>query len=65
MQTPTKCTKCGCERMWLEETLGWRCYVDENGEIDCHNKHNEIETARCYDCREIWHVEDYDKINFN
>jgi hypothetical protein len=64
MKTAQKCKKCGSETMWIEESLGWKCSVDENGEIDCHNKSNEIEKVTCFDCGEIWHIENYEKINF-
>jgi hypothetical protein len=64
MKTPTKCIKCGSDRMWIEESLGFRCTVDEEGNVDCSNKYNEIESIHCFDCNEPWHVEDYNKINF-
>lgn len=65
-QIQFKCI-CGSELFYLTESLTWKCMVNENGELDCNNKSNEIEEIVCYKCdrnlpREIV---DSIQINFN
>jgi hypothetical protein len=62
----TKCGECGSERIWLEETLGWKCYIDpETGSLNCKNSTNEISSINCLDCGEVFDYDYDNEINFD
>lgn len=63
----TKCKKCGSDTFWLDEKLGWKCWVDEEtGSLECKNKENSIDSLICYECSEPFEFDlEGDQINFN
>ena len=44
------CKKCGSSDFWLEESLGWKCYVDEDNVLCCKDSDNEVESISCWHC---------------
>jgi len=62
----TKCEKCNSESLWLEEKLGWKCYIEpETGVLECKNSTNEIAEIICMDCGEPFDYDHNNEINFN
>ena len=60
-----KC-KCGSTDFTLDESLGWKCWLDEdNGELSCKNSTNEINTIICDKCVKEYGYTNFKDINFN
>ena len=64
MDTIIKC-KCGSEDFWLNESLGWKCFVGDDGALECHNKANDISSIVCKQCDAVYSEENFSEINFN
>jgi transcription elongation factor Elf1 len=65
-KTLIKCKNCG-ERhnFWLDEQVGWKCFIDEDGVLECLHKNNGIMRVYCDNCGEEYREEDFKEINFN
>jgi len=60
-----KCKKCGSKDFYLEESMGWKCYIDDDGGMQCKNTDNDIEGIFCDKCGEEYKDYNPNKINFN
>lgn len=47
-----KCKKCGSTDFWLDESIGWKCYVDEENNLNCKLANNDINGIFCSHCGE-------------
>jgi len=60
-----KCKKCGSKDFFVNEMLNWKAFVDDEGDLQCHNINSEIENIFCENCEEEYQEKDFNQINFN
>jgi hypothetical protein len=59
------CKKCGGENFWLNEGYVWKCWVDDEGNLNCQSPTSEIEKIECKDCGEEVGENQFVSINFD
>lgn len=48
--TNTVCPKCGKNDFFILESIGWKAFVDEEGQVQAHINTNEIDNVSCRQC---------------
>ena len=64
MKKIKQCT-CGSTDFWIDESLGWKCWLDDDSTLICKNSTNEINSIVCDKCGKKYDRDDFKDINFD